>query len=302
MGQEGTGHFVKAVHNGIEYADMQMIAEVYGGMRDGFGMSALDIGAVFERWNKGPLQSYLIEISGEVAKAFDTKPNGPLLDIIVDAAGQKGPGRWTAIEAQNLAAPIPGIEAAVVARNQSSRRDERADDEALFGAAPQKISSEAFNIDQLQAGLVAGKVLSYAQGFAMIEAASDAFDWAIPLPKTARVWRQGCIIRSSMLDDMATALTEHPDRNLMRAPAFACFGTRGTFNVLWRNHESSDIKFHPDHRYDTVELNRPVFAEDRSARCSNYICAIIGFLVHTRDQNLDLLLDKLVLIRRLLRR
>jgi 6-phosphogluconate dehydrogenase len=221
MGQEGAGHFVKAVHNGIEYADMQMIAEVYGVMRDGFGMSAPDIGAVFERWNKGPLQSYLIEISGKVAKAFDTKSNGPLLDIIVDAAGQKGTGRWTAIEAQHLAAPIPGIEAAVVARNLSSRRDERADGEALFGAAPQKISSEALNIDQLEAGLIAGKILSYAQGFAMIEAASDAYGWAIPLPETARVWRQGCIIRSSMLDDMATALTEHPDRNLMRAPTFA---------------------------------------------------------------------------------
>jgi 6-phosphogluconate dehydrogenase len=221
MGEEGAGHFVKAVHNGIEYADMQMIAEVYGVMRDGFGMSAPDIGAVFERWNSGPLQSYLIEISGKVAKAFDTKSNGPLLDIIVDAAGQKGTGRWTAIEAQHLAAPIPGIEAAVVARNLSSRRDERAEGEALFGAAPQEISKEALSMNQLEAGLIASKILSYAQGFAMIEAASNANGWAIPLPETARVWRQGCIIRSSMLDDMATALTEHPDRNLMHAPAFA---------------------------------------------------------------------------------
>jgi 6-phosphogluconate dehydrogenase len=220
MGKAGAGHFVKAVHNGIEYADMQMIAEVYGVMRDGFGMSASDIGAVFARWNKGPLQSYLIEISGKVAEAFDPKSNGPLLDIIVDAAGQKGTGRWTAIEAQHLASPIPGIEAAVVARNLSSRRQERAEGEALFGAAPVTIPTDQLSIDQLETGLIAGKVLSYAQGFSMIDAASEAYDWALPLPEIARVWRAGCIIRSSMLDDMATALTDHPDRNLMHAPAF----------------------------------------------------------------------------------
>lgn len=221
MGEAGAGHFVKAVHNGIEYADMQMIAEVYGVMRDGMGMSAAQIGDVFERWNKGPLQSYLIEISGKVAQAFDPKSDGPLLDIIVDAAGQKGTGRWTAIEAQHLAAPIPGIEAAVVARNLSSRLQERAEGEALFGAAPVRIPKDQLTIDQLEMGLIAGKILSYAQGFAMIEAASESYDWALPLPEIARVWREGCIIRSTMLDDMATALTNHPDRNLMRAPAFA---------------------------------------------------------------------------------
>jgi len=117
MGEEGAGHFVKAVHNGIEYADMQMIAEVYGIMRDGMGMDAQAIGDVFAKWNEGPLQSYLIEISGEVAKATDPKSSNAMLDMIVDAAGQKGTGRWTAIEAQHLAAPIPAIEAAVVARS-----------------------------------------------------------------------------------------------------------------------------------------------------------------------------------------
>ena len=221
MGKAGAGHFVKAVHNGIEYADMQMIAEVYGVMRDGFGMSAPDIGSVFARWNKGPLQSYLIEISGKVADAFDSKSNGPLLDIIVDAAGQKGTGRWTAIEAQRLTSPIPGIEAAVVARNLSSQRKERAEGEAIFGAAPVAIETDQLSIDQLETGLIAGKILSYAQGFAMIDAASSDYDWALPLPEIARVWRAGCIIRSSMLDDMATALTRNPDRNLMQAPAFA---------------------------------------------------------------------------------
>lgn len=221
MGEAGAGHFVKAVHNGIEYADMQMIAEVYGIMRDGMGMEAKAIGDVFEKWNAGPLQSYLIEISGKVAQAVDPKTGAPVLDVIVDAAGQKGTGRWTAIEAQHLASPIPGIEAAVVARNLSSRREERAAGEELFGAAPLRIAAGDITIDQLESGLMAGKILSYAQGFAMIEAASDAYEWALPLPDIARVWRAGCIIRSSMLDDMATALAENPDRNLMRAPFFA---------------------------------------------------------------------------------
>ena len=125
MGEAGAGHFVKAVHNGIEYADMQLIAECYGLMRDGLGMSAEEIGAVFEAWNEGPLRSYLVEISAKVAGTMDVATGGPLLEVIVDAAGQKGTGRWTAIEAQHLGAPIPVIEAAVAARNMSARREER---------------------------------------------------------------------------------------------------------------------------------------------------------------------------------
>lgn len=221
MGEEGAGHFVKAVHNGIEYADMQMIAEVYGIMRDGFDMDAATIGKVFDRWNKGPLQSYLIEISGAVAGAIDPKTNGPMLDAIVDAAGQKGTGRWTAIEAQHLAAPIPAIEAAVVARNLSSQRDTRAAGEALFGAAPHRIPHDILSVDALEQALIAGKVICYAQGFEMIAKASDQFGWALPLPEIAKVWRAGCIIRSAMLDDMATALSQDSARNLMFAPNFA---------------------------------------------------------------------------------
>ncbi|QJF52543.1 NADP-dependent phosphogluconate dehydrogenase [Roseobacter ponti] len=229
MGEEGAGHFVKAVHNGIEYADMQMIAEVYGILRDGMGMQAAEIGAVFDRWNEGPLRSYLIEISGKVAGAHDTVTNGPLLDVIVDAAGQKGTGRWTVIEAQHLAAPIPAIEAAVVARNLSSQRDARAAGEALFGAAPKELPAGALSETVLEQAMIAGKILCYAQGFAMISAASDAFGWALPLPDIARVWREGCIIRSDMLNDMAAALTDDPDRNLMLAPDFA--------NLLKLNHD-----------------------------------------------------------------
>jgi 6-phosphogluconate dehydrogenase len=218
MGETGAGHFVKAVHNGIEYADMQMIAETYGVMRDGLRLSASEIAVVFARWNEGSLRSYLIEISAAVAAAVDPMKGGPLLDMIVDAAGQKGTGRWTVIEGQNLGAPIPVIEAAVMARNVSARRKERVAGEALYGAAPQPV--EGLSLDDLEQALMAGKILCYAQGFAMMTAAAEEFDWALDMAAIARVWRAGCIIRSAMLNDMASALDADPSRNLMLAPFF----------------------------------------------------------------------------------
>ncbi len=219
MGPGGAGHFVKAVHNGIEYADMQMIAEIYGVMRDGLGMTAAEIGDVFDGWNKGPLQSYLIEISAAVSKAVDG--SAPMLDVILDKAGQKGTGRWTVIEAQQLAAAIPVIEAAVMARNVSALLDERRAGEAVFGAAPVALPKGAVTVAALEQAMIAGKILCYAQGFALMVAASREFGWNLPLPAIARVWREGCIIRSSMLNDMATALEEVASRGLMLAPFFA---------------------------------------------------------------------------------
>ena len=221
MGEEGADHFVKAVHNGIEYADMQMIAETYGVMRDGHAMSSKQIGKTFADWNNGTLQSYLTEISSAVALADDAETGAPILDIIVDAAGQKGTGRWTVIEAEHLAAPIPAIQAAVVARNLSARRAERATGEDMFGTAPQRLAEGILPQNVLEDALIAGKILCYAQGFGMISAASDQFGWALPLPEIAKVWRAGCIIRSAMLDDMASALLDDPKRNLMFAPKFS---------------------------------------------------------------------------------
>jgi 6-phosphogluconate dehydrogenase len=218
MGEAGAGHFVKAVHNGIEYADMQMIAEVYGVLRDGLGLTAPQIGETFAAWNEGPLKSYLVEISAAVSRAADPLTGAPMLDVIRDSAGQKGTGRWTAIEAQHLGSPIPVIEAAIMARNVSARLDERAAGEARFGPAPQPLS---LTLTALEQALIAGKILCYAQGFAMISAASDSFGWRLPLPEIARVWRAGCIIRSAMLNDMAEALTQDPARNLILAPFFA---------------------------------------------------------------------------------
>ena len=224
MGPGGAGHFVKTVHNGIEYADMQMIAEAYGLMRDGLGMAAAEIGAVFDRWNGGKLASYLIEISGKVAAAIDPDTGTPMLDVILDRAGQKGTGRWTAIEALKLGAPATTIEAAVAARGLSSRLPERARGEALFGRAAGSDFGALGTDDllaDLESALLAGKIACYAQGFGLLAAASEEFEWALPLADVARVWRAGCIIRSDMLDDMAAALAAAPGQNLMFAPDFA---------------------------------------------------------------------------------
>ncbi len=218
MGPAGAGHFVKTVHNGIEYADMQIIAEAYGLMRDGLGMTAPEIGEIFAGWNTGPLASYLIEISAKVAATQDPDTGQAMLDVIEDRAGQKGTGRWTAIEAHHLAAPVSVIEAAVGARNVSAMKDVRQAGEALFGAAPGQVS---VTLDEIEGALIAGKVICYAQGFEMLRRASEAFDWNMPLPEIAKVWRAGCIIRSDMLNDMAAALAEDPDRLLMFAPHFA---------------------------------------------------------------------------------
>ncbi len=220
MGPGGAGHFVKTVHNGIEYADMQMIAEAYGIMRDGQGMDAADIGAQFARWNDGTLKSYLIEISAEVSKAVDPTTESAVLDVILDRAGQKGTGRWTAIEAQHLGAPIPVIDAAVTARNLSAEKEARVEGETIFGAAPSAIG-DALTTEDLESALIAGKIMCYAQGFELLRSAGVTNEWSLPMPEIAEVWREGCIIRSAMLNDMASALRQDPERNLMFAPFFA---------------------------------------------------------------------------------
>lgn len=221
MGADGAGHFVKTVHNGIEYADMQMIAESYGVMRDAMGMDAGEIGDVFARWNEGPLKSYLIEISGKVAKANDPKTGEWMLDVILDRAGQKGTGRWTAVEALHLASPATVIEAAVAARNISSRLDERAKGAKIFGDGIKTVKKDAATIDALEQALLVGKIACYAQGFSLLATASDEHGWTLPMGTIAKIWRQGCIIRSAMLDDMSQAMTEDPERSLMFAPLFA---------------------------------------------------------------------------------
>ncbi len=220
MGAGGAGHFVKTVHNGIEYADMQLIAEAYGVLRDGLGKDAAACATIFDTWNEGPLQSYLIEISGKVAAATDPETGAPMLDMILDRAGQKGTGRWTVIESQMLGTPVPVIEAAVVARNMSAARDLRLAGAAAFGTPDRTIAEDALTLGDLEQALIAGKVLCYAQGFDLLGKASTDYGWSLPMAEIAKVWREGCIIRSAMLNDMAAALSDAPDQNLALAPYF----------------------------------------------------------------------------------
>ncbi len=222
LGPNGAGHFVKTIHNGIEYADMQMIAEIYGVLRDGLGLGPKEIGAIFSRWNDGRLNSYLIEITAMVLAADDPKTGRPMVDLIVDRAGQKGTGKWSVIEAQQMGVPATAIEAAVAARVLSSFKDERLAAEKAYGrldVTPIGGDRDTLLAD-LELALFAGKVAAYAQGFAVLSAASEQFAWSLPLPTVAKIWRAGCIIRSQFLGTLADAFDGAPVANLLMAPAF----------------------------------------------------------------------------------
>ena len=223
LGPGGAGHFVKTIHNGIEYADMQMIAETYGIMRDGLGMDAGEIGRVFEAWNEGKLNSYLIEITAAVLAASDPDTGKPVVDLILDKAGQKGTGRWSAIEAQMMGVPATAIEAAVAARSLSALKDERVAAAGLYAqpAPSQATTPRADIVAELELALLAGKISAYAQGFAVMQAASKEFGWNLPMATVARIWRAGCIIRSQFLGSIAAAFEAGGEiANLMVAPAF----------------------------------------------------------------------------------
>jgi 6-phosphogluconate dehydrogenase len=209
LGPEGAGHFVKTIHNGIEYADMEMIAEIYGLMRDGFGLAPSAMADIFARWNEGKLKSYLIEITGKVLSTVDAQSGKPLVDVIQDTAGQKGTGRWSTMEAQDLGVPATVIEAAVSARGLSAGRDQRLAGAKLFGSPSMMLGdalgTQAAALADLERALLAGKIAAYAQGFAVMARASEAWSWQLPLGTVAKIWRAGCIIRSVFLDDIAKA-------------------------------------------------------------------------------------------------
>jgi len=224
FGPGGSGHFIKMIHNGIEYADMQQIAETYGIMRDGLGMDAGEIGDVFKGWMTGPLNSYLIDIAGEVASAVDPKTGGPVLDIILDKAGQKGTGRWSVIEALHLGTPTSLMMAAVEARNLSAAKESRAEMEAAFGPSPMAMGDALGDrqaaIDALENAMIASKVCAYVQGFEVLKRASDEFEWNLDLAAISRVWRAGCIIRSVFLDEISDVFDGGGSSNLALAPIF----------------------------------------------------------------------------------
>lgn len=219
LGPDGAGHFVKTVHNGIEYADMQMIAEVYGMMRAA-GATTEEIGKEFECWNDGPLKSYLAEITAAILGTADPDTGKPMVDVIMDRAGQKGTGRWTLIEALKLGQSASTIEAAVGARSWSAAKDIRGIGEERLSA----VAGEAASVpaEDLESALLAARIIGYAQGFTLLAAASEEFGWDLDLSRTAEIWRAGCIIRSALLDDISAAFRDPPPGdNLILAPAFS---------------------------------------------------------------------------------
>ena len=222
MGPRGAGHYVKMVHNGIEYGDMQLISEAYDLLSRGLGLSAAEIAAVFERWNKGALSSYLVEITAKVLRKLDDETNKPLVDMILDSAGQKGTGKWTSQEGFDLGYPIPTINTAVEGRILSALKMERL---AASQSLPQPGVTFTGNKDELISGveeaLYAAKICSYAQGMGLLGMASRDYGYNLDLARIAMIWRGGCIIRAGFLNDVSRAFQQQPDLpNLLLAPFF----------------------------------------------------------------------------------
>jgi 6-phosphogluconate dehydrogenase len=212
VGPDGAGHFVKMVHNGIEYADMQLIAEAYDLLRHATGAEPAQIAETFRQWNTGRLNSYLIEITAEVLAHQDAATGKPFVDIVLDQAEQKGTGRWTVQDALDLGVPVSGIAEAVFARSLSGHADLRRAARHLPGPGPQPTATE--NADfaaQVEQALYASKLVSYAQGWNMMDVGSREYDWHIDLGQTAVIWRGGCIIRAAFLDRIRAAYQANPD-------------------------------------------------------------------------------------------
>jgi 6-phosphogluconate dehydrogenase len=223
VGPDGAGHYVKMVHNGIEYADMQLIAESYDLLRNAAGLEVAQIAEQFQRWNGGELESFLIEITARVLSKTDPDTGRPLVDVILDAADQKGTGRWTAQDALELGVPLTGITEAVFARSLSALKEQRVHaGEVLAGPSAAAPAGDGSLADDLQHALYASKIVSYAQGFAQMAAASDSEGWGIDLGSMATIWRGGCIIRARFLDRIREAYDhEQTLANLMLADFFS---------------------------------------------------------------------------------
>jgi 6-phosphogluconate dehydrogenase len=210
------------VHNGIEYADIQLIAEAYDLLSHVAGLDAPAMAKIFEEWNSGDLESFLIEITAKVLAKTDDRTGGPLVDVILDEAEQKGTGRWTAIDALDLGVPLTGITEAVYARALSALREERrAAAATLAGPVPGSGEQRDDLVDDIRQALYASKVVAYAQGFAQMRAASLREGWDLDLGAMATIWRGGCIIRARFLNRIREAYAEHPDLdNLLMVPYF----------------------------------------------------------------------------------
>ena len=234
VGTDGAGHFVKMIHNGIEYADMQLIGEAYDLIRRGTGKTPAEISEIFTEWNKGELESYLIEITAEVLKQVDAKTGQPLVDVILDQAGSKGTGVWTVQTALDLGIPVSGIAEAVFARSVSSKPAQRAAAAALPGPTANPVEDVDGFIEGVRQALYASKVIAYSQGFDAIVAGAEQYNWDIKKGDIAKIWRGGCIIRARFLNRITEAYTENPGLvSLVTAPFFT--DVVATAQDSWRN-------------------------------------------------------------------
>ncbi|ANP73322.1 6-phosphogluconate dehydrogenase [Cryobacterium arcticum] len=234
VGTDGAGHFVKMIHNGIEYADMQLIGEAYDLIRRGTGKTPAEISEIFTEWNKGDLESYLIEITAEVLKQVDAKTGQPLVDVILDQAGSKGTGVWTVQTALDLGIPVSGIAEAVFARSVSSKPAQRAAAAALPGPTANPVEDVDGFIEGVRQALYASKIIAYSQGFDAIVAGAEHYNWDIKKGDIAKIWRGGCIIRARFLNRITEAYAENPGLvSLVTAPFFTDVVAKAQDS--WRN-------------------------------------------------------------------
>ncbi|MCC9087704.1 MULTISPECIES: NADP-dependent phosphogluconate dehydrogenase [Bacillus] len=223
IGPDGAGHYVKMVHNGIEYGDMQLISESYFILKHVAGLSAQELHEVFSEWNKGELDSYLIEITADIFTKVDEETNQPLVDVILDKAGQKGTGKWTSQSSLDLGVPLPIITESVFARFISAMKDERVEASKLIqGPEPtQSADDKQALIEAVRKALFMSKICSYAQGFAQMKAASDEYNWDLKYGEIAMIFRGGCIIRAAFLQQIKEAYDRNPElKNLLLDPYF----------------------------------------------------------------------------------
>ncbi|GAB2737141.1 NADP-dependent phosphogluconate dehydrogenase [Sinomonas soli] len=221
IGTDGAGHFVKMVHNGIEYADMQVIGEAYSLLRGAAGIEPAEQAAIFEEWNQGELSSFLIEITAQVLGHVDARTGKPFVDVVVDAAGQKGTGRWTVQSALDLGSPVSGIAESVFARGISSQAAQREIAQTTLAGHEAEVALPEDFVEDIRQALYASKLVSYAQGLDMLTSAAKEYGWDLKLDEIASLWRAGCIIRADLLKVIMEAYKgDQAPANLLFAPAF----------------------------------------------------------------------------------
>jgi 6-phosphogluconate dehydrogenase len=221
IGPGGAGHYVKMVHNGIEYGDMQLIAEIYDLLHRGAGFSNLELADIFERWNQGELRSYLIEITAHILRRQDQETGQPLVDMILDEAEQKGTGKWTSQSALDIGVPTPTIDVAVGSRLLSALKPERSAAARVLGSSHKFTGDKDALVAAAGQALYASKITSYAQGINLLKVASKEYTWDLDLSRIVRIWRAGCIIRAALLNDISAAYQRDPHLvNLLLDDAF----------------------------------------------------------------------------------